>query len=112
MPLYQGTTYALNNEPCIGLYELNFKTPDQRERHRYQIIVVVRNDKPAEFRKDLGKAKKYKHDQFRIPGSVFNEKTGKTDILHTVGELKDIADQMRLHKWDKKELVGVNRIKE
>ena len=114
MPIYQGTSYALNDEPCLGLYELNFKAPDQRSRRRYQIIVVIRDDKPAEYTHDMGLASKFKGiDQFRVPGGVTNEKTGRIEILHTVGELKDIADYMRLHRpFDRRELAQVNQIKE
>jgi len=109
--IYQGTTYALKDEPCLGLYELNLKSPDQRSRRRYQILTVIRNDKPAEFRKDLGLAKKIKVDQFRIPGGVRDEATGRFEVLHTVGELQDIADYLRAKPlFDKRELVGVNKV--
>ncbi len=114
MPIYQGTTYALKDEPCLGLFELNFKSPDQRSRRRYQIVVVMRNDKPAECRHDLGLASKFKKvDQFRIPGGVTNRETGRIEICHTVGELMDIADHLRINRpFDKRELAKVDKIKE
>jgi hypothetical protein len=109
--IYPATDHVLYDEPCYGLYELNLKSADQKSRRRFQVIVVVRDDKLAEFRKDLGLAKKFKVDQFRIPGGVLDETTGRTDILHTVGELQDIADYLRTHRpFDKRELVGVNKI--
>lgn len=112
MPIYQGTHAVNLNEPCLGLYELNLKSPDQHSRRRYQIIVVMRNDKPAEFRKDMGLAKKFKADQLRIPGGGQDEVTGKFWIVHTVGELMDIANQMRDNPpFDKRELAKVNRIR-
>ncbi len=94
--LVLGATDIKYDEFCLGLYEMNFKTPDQRERHRYQIIMVIRNDKPAECRIDLGNVKKFKNiDQFRIPGGVFDERTGKIYIEETVGSLKDYANRLR-----------------
>lgn len=94
--LIVGATDLDPNEPCLGLYEMNFKTPDQHERHRYQIIMVIRQDKPAEFRIDLGNARKFKRaDQFRIPGGITDEITGKIYIEETVGSLQDIANKLR-----------------
>jgi len=94
--LVAGAAGITDDEPCLGLYELNFKTPDQRARHRYQIIMVIRDDKPAEYRIDLGDAKKFKNvDQFRIPGGITDYTTGKIYIEETVGRLKAIADQLR-----------------
>ena len=72
---------------------------------------VMRGDKPAEMRKDLGAAKSFKADQFRIPGGAMDETTGKFYIEHTVGELMDIADYLRTNpSFDKRELAGVNKI--
>ena len=100
--IYIGTDYILKEELAYGLYELNFKSPDQKSRRRYQIIVVNRDDKLAEHRIDMGLAKKFKHDQLRIP-SMF---------VHTVGELQDMANQLRKQpSLDKLERVGVNKIK-
>ena len=108
-----GTQYVLLDEPCLGLYELNLQSPGSRGFHRYQIIQVMRGDKPTEMRRDLGVAKKWKVNQFRIPGGARDETTGKFYIEHNVGELVDIADYMRTHpSFDKRELAGVNRIKE
>ena len=94
--LVVGAAGITDDEKCLGLYEMNFKTPDQSARHRYQIIMVIRDDKPAEYRIDLGDAKKFKNvDQFRIPGGVTDYTTGKIYIEETVGRLKTIADQLR-----------------
>ena len=110
-----GTNYVLKDEPCLGLYELNYQAPDNSGFHRYQIILVTRNDRPAEYRKDLGLAKKFKGvDQLRIPGGVIDKASGRMHIVHTVGELIDIADNLRFQKsiFDKRELAKVNRIRE
>jgi len=112
--LVLGAPFITDDEPCLGLYELNFKSPDQRSRHRYQIIMVIRNgDKPAEHRIDLGLASKFKGvDQFRIPGGIVDEDTGKIYIEETVGRLKDIANIMRGRPaFDKRELVNARSIK-
>ena len=109
-----GTTYLLKDEKCFGVLELNFKTPDHRERHRYQITQVVRDDKVAEHRRDLGNIKKHKGvDQFRIPGGVWQE-NGKFAFCHTVGELQNIAKELRHGKtlFDKLDLLQVNAYKE
>ena len=107
-----GTHYVIKDEPCMGLYEINEQSPGNKGFHRYQILQVVRNDKPAEYRKDLGSAKLYKGvDQLRIPGGASDGK--KFYIEHTVGELMDIADYLRGDSaFDKKELAGVQRIKD
>ena len=114
--LVAGTDHISPDEPALGLYELNFKTPDQTARHRYQIIMVIRNDKPAEYRIDLGDAKKFKDiDQFRIPGGITDYTTGKIYIEETVGSLKTIADQLRKAPcFDKMDLAmsGVARYNE
>jgi len=109
-----GTTYILNDEPCLQLSEVILQSPGNKGFRRYQVINVIREgDRLAEYRKDLGKAKKFKGvDQFRIPGGVATAE-GRYDILHTVGELIDIADGLRKGSMmDKREIIGINRIKE
>lgn len=106
-----GTEYVLLDEPCLGLYEMNLQSTGSRGFRRYQIIYVMRGDKPAEMRRDMGSAKSFTANQFRIPGGAKDEVSGRYYIEHTVGELVDIADYMRTHpSFDKKELVGVNKI--
>ena len=46
---------------------------------------MATTDKLAEFVVDMGRATKYRADQFRIPSLM----------EHTVGELWDIADRLR-----------------
>ena len=106
-----GTTYVLRDEPCLGLYEMHLQSPGSRGFHRYQILYVMRDDKPAEFRKDMGPVREFKDvDQLRIPGGAMDG--GKFYIEHTVGELRDIADQIRGNPpFDKRELARSNRIK-
>lgn len=84
------------DEPCFQLSEVNLQSglPGVGWR-RYQFLYVVRGDKLAEYRQDMGPAGDFTAPQFRIPGGVQNEQTGYCEILHTVGELRDIADDQR-----------------
>lgn len=107
-----GTTYIEESEPCFGLYEMNLQSPGSRGFHRYEIIYIIRDNKPAEFRRDLGLTKKFKHDEIRIPGGAIDETTGKIYIEHTVGELRDIANWIRSKPaFDKRELTKLDKIK-
>ena len=97
--LIQGTTYILGNEKALGLYEMNLQSPGSRGFRRYQIVHVIRNNMPAEFRIDLGKAKKFKANQFRIPAMM----------EHTVDELKDMALWLRENPaWKKEDTPELN----
>ena len=94
--LIVGTNVVSLDEPCFGLSEVELQSPGSRGFRRYQIMYVVRGDRLAEMRRDLGPAKKFKSaQQFRVPGGIIDEKTGKGEIVHTVGELIDIADFLR-----------------
>ena len=109
------TMVVSNDEPCLGLYELDFQSPNSKGFHRYQIIQVMRNDKKSEAWFDLGLSKLFKHDPIRIPGGAQDD-NGRFWIEHTVGELRDIADYIRDRpSFDKVELVcansGAERIK-
>lgn len=108
-----GTNYVLADEDCMGLYEVHEQSPGSRGFHRYQIVHVNRGDKLAEYREDLGSAKKFKGvDSIFIPGGTKGD-DGRFHPVHTVGELKDIADEYRCKRhFDKAELAGVNKIKE
>jgi len=101
MALLQGTDWVSLDEKALGLYEMNMQSPDYSGFHRYQIILVTRGEKPAEYRRDLGKVqKKWKRDQLRIPS--YNE--------HTVGELQDMAEEMRNEPaFDKYDLAGIEK---
>lgn len=105
--LKRGTHFVINDEPCFGLSEINQMAPDNSAWHRYQLIEVVRDDRIATYRKDMGLAKDFTADQFTIPGGAIDK--GKIYIEHTVGELKDIAFQLRERpSFDKKELARMH----
>lgn len=80
------TNTIYGNERAVGLFEIHEQSPNSRGFHRYQIIRVIRDGQIAEFRKDMGLAKKYKGiNQIRIPSL----------LEHTVDELMGMADDMR-----------------
>ena len=85
MPLLPATTVISPDEKAWSLAEVIRQAPDYKGFRRYQHVIVVRGDKLAEFVVDMGRATKYRADQFRIPSLM----------EHTVGELWDIADRLR-----------------
>lgn len=88
-------THAVSmDEMSFGLYEHNLQSPGSKGWRRYQIILVNRGDRIAEFRRDLGPAKDFAASPIRIPACV-PEPGGRMEPLHTVGELIDIADWHR-----------------
>lgn len=110
--LRYGTHYVSTDEPCLGLFEMNLQSPGNRGWRRYQVIFVMRGDKPAEYRKDMGPARKFKAPQFRVPGGAMDEITGVFHIEETVGKLRDEADDMReFPTFDLRELVKLDKIK-
>lgn len=90
------TTHVSNDEPCLYLNEVHLQSPGSRGWRRYQVLIVMRGDRPAEFRTDMGPAERFKDVQpFRIPGGAVDEQTGRFHIEHTVGELVDLANYLR-----------------
>jgi len=103
-----GTHFVSMDEPCLGVAELHLQSPGNKGFHRYQIITVMRNDKAVEMRRDLGSVKKFKKaHQIRIPGGAKDEKTGKFYIEHTVGELVEMAEQLRNNPFPVEELPSI-----
>lgn len=88
-----GTDYVTEDEPCLELSEIIVS--QLGKQHRHQVIKVVRNGSVMEFVIDLGNVKKFKDvDMFRIPGGIVRP-DGKIETVHTVGQLRDIAEQLR-----------------
>ena len=102
-PVMLGTNYVLKDEKAFSLSEVNEQSPNNKGLHRYQRIVVIRDDKPALYRKDLGEAIKFKGvDQMIIPSYM----------AHTVAELQWMATQYRFTElFDKRELAHVDKYK-
>lgn len=110
VPLYCGFTDVKSDEPCFNLSELNLVAPDGKSWRRYQILVVVRDDELANVRVDLGPRGRFRAPEFRVPGGVVDDATGKIEILHTVGELRDIADHQRAGRFWQPEIVPTDLI--
>ena len=94
--LVTGAVDVQRNEPDYALAEGNLQPPDSSGWRRYQIIYVIRNDKLAEYREDLGPRENFTAEAFRIPGGVWDSDTRRLEIVHSVAELKDIAENVRL----------------
>ena len=73
-------------EKAFALYEVNEQAPDNSGMRRYQVILVNRGDKLAEYRVDMGKAKKWENTRFINVPSLWE---------HSVVELQYIANQIR-----------------
>ena len=84
------------DEPAFNLSEVNLQAPDNSGWRRYQIIYVVRGERMAEYREDLGPKDDFTADAFRIPGGVWDASTKRMEVLHSVGELREIAEYVRL----------------
>ena len=84
------------DEPAFNLVEMNLQAPDSSGGRRYQIISLVRGQRLAEYREDLGAAKDFTADAFRIPGGVWDAVTRRMEVLHSVGELREVAEAIRL----------------
>ena len=109
--LRPATHYVLMDEPALNLSEVNLVSPDGKGWQRVQVITVIRNDAPAEYREVLGPASAFKANQFRIPGGFVDEFTGRIYIEHTVGELRDIADYLRAFPYDTSHIVPTDLVK-
>ena len=86
----------------MALYEINEQSPGNRGWHRYQVILVARDGKLAEYRRDLGDASKFKGKrQINIP-SLWE---------YTVSYLQGLAEELREDPTEThlEELLKMNR---
>ena len=84
--LVVATDWVKNDERAWAYQEVHMQSPGSRGFHRYRIILVNRDGRIAEYREDMGLAKKWKGVRpFNIP-SLWE---------HTVAELLAIADYLR-----------------
>ena len=85
--LYPVTLTVAPYERAMALYEVNEQSPGSRGMHRYQIILVARDGRLAEYRKDMGESKNFKGVRFiNIPSLWEN----------TVDYLQKLAEELRL----------------
>jgi len=85
--LYPITLTVIPHEKAMALYEVNEQSPDSRGMHRYQIILVARDGKLAEYRTDMGESKNFKGVRFINIPSLW---------VHTVDYLQKLAEELRL----------------
>ena len=83
------------DEPCLRLSELYQLDENNSKLRRYQVTYVIRYDKPAKHMLDMGPYESFTASEFHLPGAVKDERTGSVTIVHTVGELQDIANALR-----------------
>ena len=107
--LYKATHYVTDDEPCMNLAEVNLVSPHDGKWHRYEILMVIREDELAEYRRDMGLRSKFKHkekpDGLRIVGGFYDPFTHERCIEETVGRLRDMAFQIReAPAFDKQDL--------
>ena len=104
----RGTHYVREDEPCLSLTEVNLLGPGGKGRFRYEILIVMRDDEPTEYRKKLGKAKDFKADQINIIGGVKDK--NKYYIEETVGSLRELAWILREYpSFDKNDLPSLSQ---
>ena len=73
------------DEPAFNLVELNLQPPDSTGWRRYQ---------------------------FRIPGGVWDAATRRMEVLHSVGELREIAEVIRFGPTVRPEIAPQDLISE
>ena len=110
--LYRATHNVTNDEPCFNLAEVNLMNQTDGRWHRYEILVVVRNDELAEYRRDMGLRDNFKNKRnpegLRIMGGVVDN--GKIYIEETVGSLRVMAFQVReAPAFDRQELPALSK---
>ena len=79
------TEFLLPDEKVLGLQEVELLTDDYKATHRYQIMYVVRNDKPAKYVTDLGNIIAFPNPPLNI---IVN-------MEHTAAEVLDMATDAR-----------------
>ena len=86
---------VIPDEPCLRLSEVYQLDENNSKLRRYQVTYVIRYDKPAKHMLDMGPYESFTTSEFHLPGAVKDERTGNVTIVHTVGELQDIANALR-----------------
>ena len=95
--LHRATHFITRDEPCFCLTEENQVNQVDGKWHRYEVLIVVRDDELAEYRTDMGLRSKFKNrprpEGFSIIGGV---QDGNTRFIEeTVSTLRDMASQLR-----------------
>lgn len=83
------------NEGVILYSERILPGPLYKGLHRYQVIRVIRNDAPADYKHDLGLASHFVGGGVEIPGGQWNYRTGKGETWDTVANLESMGEKLR-----------------
>lgn len=89
------TQSVFEDEACLFLSERNLRSEDGKGKYRYQVLRVIRNDRPANAYICLGPSSDFQTDELDIPGAIA-EDDGKYLLIHTVAELREIAEYLRM----------------
>jgi hypothetical protein len=105
MEMIAGTDIVFDDDPCFYLAECNIMSP-MGQWHRYEVIDIIRNWMPTQYRRDMGLASEWEGiEQFGIIGGMLDEDGLEAD--ETVGSMREMAHQLRGNPaFDIKELVG------
>ena len=95
-PVEVRTRIVLDDEPCYLLCEFIQPSRSFKSKSRYQRLSIVRGDRLVTAWVYLGPAASFAQDEFQIPGGDVVEGRGK--VWHTVGELREIAEELRGRK--------------
>ena len=90
------TRTVFDDEPCYYLGEFHRPSRTGKSVSRYQMLKVVRDDRLMTAWVYLGPRQAFAQDEFQIPGGEMYEGRGR--VWHTVGELREIADELRGRK--------------
>ena len=101
------TNVVSMDEPCVLLYEANGPALDSTSPRRWRHIRVIRDDAPAEYVEDMGRASAF-GDEINIPGG--DPDKGIHGIVETVGRLIDFANELKLVPFDAAEVVTADLI--
>jgi len=95
---------AINEDELVwSLAELNHLAPDSKSMRRYQQIIVLRDNRPAEWWDDMGLSSDYTKGEFRVHSFWYE----------TVGQVRDIADYLRSQTEDwRDKIIGADLVDE
>jgi len=89
-----GTNFVLESEPCFALFERNIMRPDSRGVHRYEILHIIRDWMPYEYRRDMGPECEWKGvGEFRLLGGMLDGNI--LEAYETVASMRDQAHRIR-----------------
>ena len=102
--LVMGTHFVSLDEKAFCLKELIERAPDSHGHRRMQCIQVIREDKIAELRRDLGPAENFTTAPFWLVTGGRDPVSGRIFCEYTVGEAVEMADQRRggMHRSEEK----------